>query len=312
MKMDHKNIPFQCPRCLSSIDWESGGCGSCTAPVKLQDGIIDFIAPETISAQEKGEMELHGTLAAEYEKRYEQEYARVYSDYWNRQFLDHLPVPCGMVLDCGCGTGELAKALLDRSRQVVGMDISKDMILQGRKMFDRWHEVIWVTSPGGTLPFADSTFDAVCFRGALHHMAHEEKALSEAHRILRPGGRLLLSEPNDDSLVLRLPRKIANRKMTRFGNDHKAFRSVPWLNTIREKGFTVLHARYFSFLSQPLCGMSDLLPIMKYLPMAGSIARGLVAFDELCSRLPLIRSQSFDLFVSAEKKPDMSEPDHEG
>jgi SAM-dependent methyltransferase/predicted RNA-binding Zn-ribbon protein involved in translation (DUF1610 family) len=304
MKQNHKNIPFHCPRCSSVIDWQAARCRSCSTPIKLQDDIIDFTAPGTISDQERGEIELHGTLAAEYEKRYEHEYARIYSDYWNKQFLDHLPMPCEMVLDCGCGTGELARALLSDSRQVVAMDISKDMILQGRKLFSRWHEVVWVSCPGETLPFDDNTFDAVCFRGALHHMAKEEKALNEAHRVLKEGGRLLLSEPNDDSLLLRLPRRIANRKMARFGNDHKAFRSVSWLNTIRDVGFTVSHTKYFSFLSQPLCGMSDILPIMKYLPMAGSIAKGLVAFDELCSKLPLIRSQSFDLFVCAEKNAD--------
>lgn len=300
--MDHPDIPFQCPHCSSAIDWQAGRCSSCSAPVQLENGIVNFITPETISDQEKGEIDLHETLASEYEKRYEQEFARVYSEYWNKQFLDHLPKPSGMVLDCGCGTGDLARALLPHARLVVGMDISQDMILQGRNMFDRWHEVIWVSCPGETLPFADNTFDAVCFRGALHHMAHETRALDEAHRVLKAGGRLLLSEPNDDSLLLRLPRKIVNRKMARFGNDHKAFRSLPWLNTIRAAGFSVLHTKYFSFLSQPLCGMSDMLPIMKYLPMAERIAKGLVAFDELCSRVPLIRRQSFDLFVCAEKK----------
>jgi hypothetical protein len=40
---------------------------------------------------------------------------------------------------------------------------------------------------------------------------------------------------------------------------------------------------------------------MKWIPAAESVARGLVAFDEVCSGIPLIRSQSFDLFVAATK-----------
>ena len=48
--------------------------------------------------------------------------------------------------------------------------------------------------------------------------------------------------------------------------------------------------------------MSDILPIMKYIPLSEIVAKGLVAFDELCSHIPLVRSQSFDLFVCAEKK----------
>ena len=151
------------------------------------------------------------------------------------------------------------------------------------------------------MPFPSGVFDVVCFRGSLHHMANERAALAEACRVLKPGGTLLLSEPNDDSILLRLPRGIVNRRMARFGNDHKAFRSKPWLQTIEAAGFQINATKYFSFLSQPLCGMSDLLPVMKWIPAAESVARGLVAFDEVCSKIPLVRSQSFDLFVAASK-----------
>jgi len=71
-------------------------------------------------------------------------------------------------------------------------------------------------------------------------MQNEKAALAEACRILKEGGILLLSEPNDDSLLLRVPRKLANRFTKRFGNDHKAFRSKPWLATIESAGFEVI------------------------------------------------------------------------
>ena len=77
-------------------------------------------------------------------------------------------------------------------------------------------------------------------------------------------------------------------------------RAVSWVRH-EAAGFQINATKYFSFLSQPLCGMSDLLPIMKWIPAAESVARGLVAVDEVCSRIPLIRSQSFDLFVAASK-----------
>jgi SAM-dependent methyltransferase len=181
------------------------------------------------------------------------------------------------------------------------MDISKAMLIQGKARLGNNEKMEWIACPGEKMPFPSNVFDVVCFRGSLHHMANEKAALEEANRVLKTGGTLLLSEPNDDSILLRLPRSIVNRRMARFGNDHKAFRSKPWLKTIQTAGFQINDTKYFSFLSQPLCGMSDLLPIMKWMPAAESVAHGLVAFDEFCSKVPLIRSQSFDLFVAATK-----------
>lgn len=302
MRSDRLKNLFCCPVCRAGLRWDTLCCAGCGKRFRDETGVIDFIDRRALSAQEQKEIELHANLAGEYEKRYHHEFTKVYSDYWNRQFLDNLSAETGIVLDCGCGTGDLAGALLRHCNTVVGMDISAAMILQGRTMLQDWDRVTWVSCPAETMPFADSCFDAVCFRGALHHMPNPASALAEAARLLRPGGILLLSEPNDDSLLLRLPRWVVNRRLARFGNQHQAFRSEPWLRTIENSGFTILQTKYFSFLSQPLCGMSDLLPLLRVLPGATRIARGLVRFDEFCSRLPLVRRQSFDLFVAARKR----------
>ena len=87
------------------------------------------------------------------------------------------------------------------------------------------------------MPFADRAFDVVCFRGALHHMSDENAALKEAYRILRPGGLMMLSEPNDDAILLRIPRKIAAKKMDRFEGDHKAFLPMKLKKKVAEIGF---------------------------------------------------------------------------
>lgn len=270
-------------------------------PFHTEDNIFDFVEGSQITSQGKAEMALHQSLTEAYEKRYQDGFSRIYSSYWNQQFISHLPDDCEMILDCGCGTGDLIREILPFGKQIVGMDISRDMIRVAKHVIPDDQKVTWVTAPGETFPFADRIFDVVCFRGALHHMTHENLALKEAYRTLRNGGTLLISEPNDDSLLLRLPRKIVNRHMARFGNDHKAFRSEPWLRTIRETGFSIQHTKYFSFLSQPLCGMSDILPLMKVLPYPEQIARFLVRFDEICSGLPVIQQQSFDLFIAAQK-----------
>jgi ubiquinone/menaquinone biosynthesis C-methylase UbiE len=158
-----------------------------------------------------------------------------------------------------------------------------------------------VVSPGEFLPFVDNMFDVICFRGALHHMSDEISALKEAYRVLKKGGLVMLSEPNDDSILLRLPRKIVNRCMARFGKGHKAFKSLKLLKSMERIGFSIKQIKYFSYLSQPFCGMSDLIPFMKILPFSKNVANLFIFVDEICSRLPIIKQQSLDLFVMAKK-----------
>jgi len=301
MDLDHLTDIFQCPKCRGILLWDQEKCSECKAPFRVEDGIYDFISYNRLSEQNMTQIELHKLLARDYQERYEPEYSQIYSRYWNRQFLSNMPENPQSVLDNGCGTGELLKELLPRCNLPIGSDISKAMIKTAKGSIEEGKDIIWVVSPGESLPFADNIFDVICFRGALHHMSDETSALKEAYRMLKNNGLLMLSEPNDDSILLRLPRKLVNRRMARFGKGHKAFKSTKLLKSMEKMGFSIKYTKYFSFLSQPLCGMSDLIPLMKILPFSKTIADLFVCFDEICSKLPIIKQQSFDIFVTAKK-----------
>ncbi|MFW5886102.1 MAG: class I SAM-dependent methyltransferase [Halanaerobium sp.] len=96
------------------------------------------------------------------------------------------------LLDLGGGTGELAR-YLPQNLKVTIADPSAAMLKQGReKAFKQ--QVEHVLADGADLPFEDNTFDYLTISDALHHFREVEAALSEAVRVLKPGGKLYILE----------------------------------------------------------------------------------------------------------------------
>lgn len=96
------------------------------------------------------------------------------------------------LLDLGGGTGELAR-YLPQNLKVTVADPSEAMLKQGReKLFKQ--QVEHVLADGADLPFADNSFDYLTISDALHHFREVEPALSEALRVLKPGGKLYILE----------------------------------------------------------------------------------------------------------------------
>ena len=94
------------------------------------------------------------------------------------------------VLDVGCGTGGLAAAIADATgARVVGCDRSHAFLDYARR---RSPGVEWVAGDAARLPFEESSFDCVLMSLVLHQLDDRERAVAEAYRVLRHGGRLLV------------------------------------------------------------------------------------------------------------------------
>ncbi len=100
-------------------------------------------------------------------------------------FADYLPER-GKVLDIGAGTGHVAAILRNSERDVVACDILNLLMLP----------LPYVIADGARLPFLDESFDAATLITVLHHVPKPLHAqfFSEASRVLRPGGKLVVME----------------------------------------------------------------------------------------------------------------------
>ncbi|WP_037359363.1 class I SAM-dependent methyltransferase [Amycolatopsis orientalis] len=95
------------------------------------------------------------------------------------------------ILDAGCGAGPLTAALRERGADVSGFDLSGGMLEIARQRLgpDADLRVADVAEP---LPYADNAFDDVVASLVLHYLEDWGPTLAEFHRVLRPGGRLIV------------------------------------------------------------------------------------------------------------------------
>ncbi|MET7472904.1 class I SAM-dependent methyltransferase [Streptomyces sp. NPDC005648] len=100
-----------------------------------------------------------------------------------------------VILDIGCGDGSAAATArpLLPGHHLIGVDWSQDALTRAR---GRLTHTVRGELTGGGLPFRSASADAVLFSEVVEHLVDPDAALDEIHRVLRPGGHLMLSTPN--------------------------------------------------------------------------------------------------------------------
>ncbi len=147
---------------------------------------------------------------------------------WRRRTVQLLGLPAGaLVLDVGCGTGDLVRALGRASARPVGIDISAGMLTHARA-----GKGSLIRGDAAALPFPTASFDAAVSGFALRNFSDLAAVLGELGRVVRPGGRLALLEVSTPTTPsLRAGHAIwFNRVVPRIGailSDEAAYRYLP-------------------------------------------------------------------------------------
>ena len=115
------------------------------------------------------------------------------------------------LLDVGCGTGEDTRALSGSS---VGLDASAAMIGEAARRGGDF-----VRGDAHTLPFRDGAFDGCRADRTFQHLVDPERALAELVRVTRPRGRVVVVDPDQETIVVDGPDPAATRRVKQFRRD---------------------------------------------------------------------------------------------
>jgi len=102
--------------------------------------------------------------------------------------------PSDVILDAGCGYGRVAEQLLSKGAQVVGVDISREMVIHCNRELQG--DFAGAIADIGNLPFRDSSFDKIVCVGVLVHVESPQQVIRECARVLRPGGTFVTVNNN--------------------------------------------------------------------------------------------------------------------
>lgn len=141
-------------------------------------------------------------LAAKYDSWFQTPHGRYVQAYENEMIMSLADIKENMrIADVGCGTGLYTQKLCQHGAKVVGIDISPEMLeIAARKTEQYKDRVEFVRGDAACLPFADCSFDLVFSITAMEFFDKPKQCLHEMHRILRPGGHMVVATLNSLSL----------------------------------------------------------------------------------------------------------------
>jgi ArsR family transcriptional regulator len=143
-------------------------------------------------------------------------------------------MPPMVIADLGAGEGTFSQLLARRARSVIAVDNSDEMIAAGKALARKYRvkNLEYRRGDMESVPIADEEVDVAFFSQALHHARHPQRAIAEAWRILRPGGKIV---------VLDLLRHQFDKARELYGDVWLGFTEVELRRFFKKQGFGHLY-----------------------------------------------------------------------
>ena len=133
-----------------------------------------------------------------------------------RDYIDRLDKERPLaVLDLGCGTGVVARELermLHSSSRVHGADVSNELLREAERLC-RSKRIVWDHLTSDRLPYEDESFDAITMHTLLSHVADPSLLLSEAQRVLKEDGQLIVFDADHAGTTYNQPEYETTRRI---------------------------------------------------------------------------------------------------
>jgi demethylmenaquinone methyltransferase/2-methoxy-6-polyprenyl-1,4-benzoquinol methylase len=165
---------------------------------------------------------------------------------WKKNLIQLMnPSKGKKLIDVACGTGDLGKLYLDSvgaNQKILCVDPNKGMIKKGKSKLKKYKNIKWIIASAENLPIQDNSCDYYTISFGLRNTKNLNKALSEAYRILKPGGRYLCLEFS----------KIENSNLNSFYKNYSKL--IPLIGKIvvgEKEPYEYLIKSIENFINQP-------------------------------------------------------------
>jgi len=179
-----------------------------------------------------------------------------------RSYLDEIEFPVNArVLEVGCGTGPVCRALaaIPSVGKIIGVDPSDRLLTKAEELSADFDTISYQQADGKALKFGDASFDAVILHTILTHVPGPEEILSEAHRVLGPGGWLGVCDGDFATATLRVSSSdpleaCCEAFVENFVNDRYLVRKMSSL--VQRAGFSVRPLRSYGLIETDSPGLT--------------------------------------------------------